>query len=65
MESIASEFVLIQVAPARDAVLYEERPFLKGDRIQEQSIYSGEPSPELDLAWHNLLDSERPLRRDV
>ena len=40
MESIASEFVLIQVAPARDAVLYEERPFLRGDRIQEQSIYS-------------------------
>ena len=63
-ESIASEFVLIQVAPARDAVLYE-RAFLRGDRIQEQSIYSGEPSPELDLAWHNLLDSERPLRKDV
>ena len=65
MESIASEFVLIQVASARETVLYEGRPFLRGDRIQEQSIYSEESSPELDLAWHNLLDSERPLRRDV
>ncbi|MCJ1403416.1 hypothetical protein MMC11_006639 [Xylographa trunciseda] len=45
-------------SPAREAVLYEERPFTLGDKIQEHSIYSGRPSPELDLAWHNLLNAE-------
>ena len=48
--------ILILVAPAREAVLYEERPFTLGDRIQEKSEYSGKPSAELDLAWHNLLN---------
>ena len=51
--------MLIHIAPAREAVLYEQRPFTLGDRIQEHSIYSGKPSAELDLAWHNLLDCER------
>lgn len=53
--------MLRDIAPAREAVHYEERPFTLGDRIQEHSIFSGKPSEELDLAWHNLLNCEAQL----
>ena len=53
----ANDDMLIQIAPAREAIIYEERTFTTGDRIQEHSMYSGKPSAELDLAWHNLLNS--------
>ncbi|KAE8451798.1 hypothetical protein EG329_002638 [Mollisiaceae sp. DMI_Dod_QoI] len=43
---------------AAEAVFWEERRFPWGDRIQENSIYSGKPSPELDKAWHDLLNAE-------
>lgn len=43
-------------AIAADAVFWEEKKFPWGDRIQEKSKYSGKPSPELDKAWHDLLN---------
>lgn len=54
----ASECMLIHIAPVREAILYEERSFTLGDKIQEKGIYSGRPNAELDLAWHNLLENE-------
>jgi hypothetical protein len=45
-------------SPASDAVVWEERRFVLGDRIQEKGIYSGKPRPELDKAWHDLLNGE-------
>ncbi|MCJ1251796.1 hypothetical protein MMC30_009034 [Trapelia coarctata] len=48
----------IVFTPAREAVHYQEHRYVQGDRIQEHSIYSGPPSDELDLAWHNLLNDE-------
>ncbi|CZR59325.1 uncharacterized protein PAC_09217 [Phialocephala subalpina] len=43
---------------AREAIFWEERKFKLGDTIQEDSIYSGRPSQELDRAWHDLLNVE-------
>jgi hypothetical protein len=48
--------VLMRIAIAIDAVFWEEKVFLWGDKIQEKSKYSGKPSPELDQAWHDLLN---------
>ena len=48
--------MLTVTAPAREAVVWEERRFVMGDRIQEKSEYSGKPSPALDKAWHDLLN---------
>jgi len=45
-------------SPATSAVVWEERTFVLGDRIQEKSKYSGKPSPAVDLAWHDLLNDE-------
>lgn len=45
-------------SPAGEAVIWEEREFTLGDRIQEKSKYSGKPSPALDKAWHDLLNDE-------
>jgi hypothetical protein len=53
------EILTVSIAPANDAVVWEERKFVLGDRIQEKSIYSGAPSSELDKAWHDLLNGER------
>lgn len=57
--------MLTHLAPAREAILYEERSFTLGDKIQEKGIYSGKPSAELDLAWHNLLDSEHSYPKNL
>ena len=46
-------------APARDAVHYETVTF-DGYFVIE-SPFTGEPRPELDDAWHNLLRSKRPF----
>jgi len=45
-------------SPAAEAVLWEERKFTLGDRIQEKSKFSGKPSPAVDKAWHDLLNAE-------
>jgi len=45
-------------APAVDAVAYEETYFTLEDRIQEGGVFSGKPRPELDRAWHDLLNSK-------
>lgn len=37
---------------------FEERRLPLEDRIQEQSVFVGQPSPALDKAWHNLLNCE-------
>ena len=55
----------MHIAPAREAISYEEHAFTLGDKIQEFSIYVGHPSAELDLAWHNLLNSESPNLRNL
>lgn len=45
-------------SPASDAIIWEERRFVLGDRIQEKGVYSGKPRPALDKAWHDLLNAE-------
>ena len=55
--SLRGKYSLLTVpAIAADAVFWEEKKFPWGDRIQEKSMYSGKPSPELDKAWHDLLN---------
>ncbi|KAI9685222.1 MAG: hypothetical protein M1822_004595 [Bathelium mastoideum] len=46
------------LAPAIEALEYEEHVFSFEDRIQEHSSFSGKPSPELDKSWHDLLNAE-------
>jgi hypothetical protein len=41
------------VAPARDAIRYEQRYFEKQGHAT--SPFSGDPRPALEEAWHNLL----------
>lgn len=43
-------------APAVHVLEYENREFIQEDRIQENGRYAGKPSPELDKAWHDLLN---------
>lgn len=45
-------------APAAKIIEYRDTKFTLEDHIQDLSIYSGAPSPELDQAWHDLLNSE-------
>lgn len=45
------------VAPAAKIIEYHDTKFTLEDHIQDLSIYSGAPSPELDQAWHDLLNS--------
>jgi hypothetical protein len=49
---------LTQTAPAFEAISWEKKEFFMGDRIQEKSKFSGKPSPELDKAWHDLLNGK-------
>lgn len=53
---MADQMGCVGKAPATSAVVWEERTFVLGDRIQEKSKYSGKPSPAVDLAWHDLLN---------
>lgn len=56
-QSRVNELLLLtEIAPAGEAVIWEEHEFTLGDRIQEKSKYSGKPSPALDKAWHDLLN---------
>ncbi|KAK1981467.1 hypothetical protein LZ30DRAFT_592653 [Colletotrichum cereale] len=48
-------------SPARSVVEYAERGFDLEDRIQDGSLYTGQPSPQLDKAWHDLLNDENIL----
>jgi hypothetical protein len=48
--------MLIGIAPASEAIVYEAHKFSLEDRIQERGAYSGKPRPELDQAWHDLLN---------
>ena len=50
--------VLIGIAPASEAIIYEEHKFSLESRIQEHGVYSGRPTPGLDQAWHDLLKSK-------
>jgi len=56
IRAIADQMAFVEKAPATSAVVWEERTFVLGDRIQEKSKYSGKPSPAVDLAWHDLLN---------
>ncbi|TQV94649.1 tripeptidyl peptidase [Cordyceps javanica] len=46
------------VAPAANVIEWRDTKFTLEDHIQDLSIYSGAPSPELDRAWHDLLNSQ-------
>ncbi|KAF2139772.1 uncharacterized protein K452DRAFT_352505 [Aplosporella prunicola CBS 121167] len=45
-------------SPAIEALEFEEHKFSLEDRIQERGSFSGKPSPQLDQAWHDLLNYE-------
>ncbi|KAJ3494976.1 hypothetical protein NLG97_g3720 [Lecanicillium saksenae] len=45
-------------SPAANVIEYRDTKFTLEDHIQDLSIYSGAPSPELDKAWHDLLNSQ-------
>ncbi|KAJ6784142.1 hypothetical protein PWT90_04172 [Aphanocladium album] len=45
-------------SPATNVIEYRDTQFTLEDHIQDLSIYSGAPSPELDKAWHDLLNSQ-------
>lgn len=45
-------------APAVEAVEWEAHKFSLEDRIQEKGSFSGKPRPDLDEAWHDLLNGE-------
>ena len=42
-----------RIAPARPAIQMERRTL--HNSVNASNPYKGPPSPELDLAWHNLL----------
>jgi hypothetical protein len=51
-------------APAAEAIRWEIHKFTLEDRIQDHGGFSGRPSPQLDRAWHDLLNctySVRPI----
>jgi hypothetical protein len=41
------------IAPAREAVTYESVLFMND--LDDWNVYKGEPSPELDKAWDDIL----------
>ena len=41
------------IAPAREALQYEQKKFLLAF---QESPFAGDPRPELDRAWHELLE---------
>ncbi|KAI3325011.1 hypothetical protein HD806DRAFT_491733 [Xylariaceae sp. AK1471] len=45
-------------SPAVEALEYRDTTFTLEDKIQEKSRFTGRPSPELDQAWHDLLNAE-------
>lgn len=45
----------MDVAPAAEALEYQPKRFAFGVG-DDKTIYQGEPSPELDQAWHDLYD---------
>jgi len=45
-------------SPAIEALEYRSQTFSLEDKIQERGSFSGKPSPELDQAWHDLLNAE-------
>lgn len=48
---------LTNLAPAREALLYEARVFEMKRDPKNMGPYFGPPSRELDLAWHTMLQS--------
>ncbi|WQF90158.1 Putative mycotoxin biosynthesis protein UstYa [Colletotrichum destructivum] len=46
------------VTPALSAVEWREHKLSLEDRIQEKGSFSGRPRPDLDKAWHDLLNAE-------
>jgi len=48
-------FPQVLYSPAQDAVEYQPKRFAFGVG-HDKTIYQGEPSPELDQAWHDLYD---------
>ncbi|XWW97686.1 hypothetical protein V2A60_005672 [Cordyceps javanica] len=49
---------VIPYSPAANVIEWRDTKFTLEDHIQDLSIYSGVPSPELDRAWHDLLNSQ-------
>lgn len=49
-------------APVRSAIQGREHNLSVGDRIQEKGSFSGRPRPDLDEAWHDLLNGEPDLQ---
>ncbi|KAI3322966.1 hypothetical protein HD806DRAFT_523187 [Xylariaceae sp. AK1471] len=45
-------------SPAVDALEYRDTTFPLKNKIQEQSHFTGKPNPDLDQAWHDLLDAQ-------
>ncbi|KAM3444987.1 hypothetical protein NHJ13734_000856 [Beauveria thailandica] len=48
----------VPYSPAAKVLEWKDTKFTLEDHIQDLSIYSGAPSPELDKAWHDLLNSQ-------
>lgn len=46
------------LAPAVEALQWEEHTFTLEDRVQERGSFSGKPNPSLDKAWHDLLNGK-------
>lgn len=52
MQSLSTESILHPLAPARSSLEYSIR---KIDTHPKDSVFAGEPRPELDQAWSKLL----------
>lgn len=44
--------------PAWSALHWQEQEFVFGDKKKAQPRYAGRPGPEVDRAWHDLLNSK-------